>query len=151
MGQPKIHLITEQQDTVLFNEGGQSIELRLGGQEARGVMREIDDQHLCLGGDESFEFIKVKVPGSFTGGEGPFLNSCRPNDMLEDMHVYLSVTGGFLSGTVDRVNGKPTLTMRHISPDGKVRLSRQAVLEGWTAEEARSRDRKPSGGRDRPR
>lgn len=31
--------------------------------------------------------------------------------------------------------------------DGKVRLSRQAVLEGWTAEEARSRDRRaPSGG-----
>ncbi len=30
--------------------------------------------------------------------------------------------------------------------DGKVRLSRQAVLEGWTAEEARSHDRRPSGG-----
>jgi polyribonucleotide nucleotidyltransferase len=30
--------------------------------------------------------------------------------------------------------------------DGKVRLSRQAVLEGWTAEEARERDRRPSGG-----
>ncbi|NUQ04905.1 MAG: polyribonucleotide nucleotidyltransferase, partial [Anaerolineae bacterium] len=27
--------------------------------------------------------------------------------------------------------------------DGKVRLSRQAVLEGWTAEEARARDRRP--------
>ena len=34
-------------------------------------------------------------------------------------------------------------------PDGKVRLSRQAVLEGWTAEEARSRDRRPPGGGDR--
>jgi polyribonucleotide nucleotidyltransferase len=33
-----------------------------------------------------------------------------------------------------------------VSPDGKVRLSRQAVLEGWTAEEARSRDRRPPGG-----
>jgi polyribonucleotide nucleotidyltransferase len=30
--------------------------------------------------------------------------------------------------------------------DGKVRLSRQAVLEGWTPEEARAHDR-PSGGR----
>ena len=28
-----------------------------------------------------------------------------------------------------------------VDPGGKVRLSRQAVLEGWTAEEARSRDR----------
>ena len=34
-----------------------------------------------------------------------------------------------------------------IDPGGKVRLSRQAVLEGWTAEEARQRDRKGSGGR----
>jgi len=30
--------------------------------------------------------------------------------------------------------------------NGKVRLSRQAVLEGWTLEEAQERDRKPSGG-----
>jgi polyribonucleotide nucleotidyltransferase len=29
---------------------------------------------------------------------------------------------------------------------GKIRLSRQAVLEGWTPEEARSRDRRGSGG-----
>lgn len=32
-----------------------------------------------------------------------------------------------------------------IDPAGKIKLSRQAVLEGWTAEEARERDRKPSG------
>ncbi len=37
-----------------------------------------------------------------------------------------------------------------IDDGGKVRLSRQAVLEGWTAEEARSRDRRaPSGGGNR--
>jgi polyribonucleotide nucleotidyltransferase len=29
----------------------------------------------------------------------------------------------------------------------KIRLSRQAVLEGWTAEQARERDQRPSGGR----
>jgi polyribonucleotide nucleotidyltransferase len=38
-----------------------------------------------------------------------------------------------------------------IDSAGKVRLSRQAVLEGWTAEEARERDqanrRNRSGGR----
>ncbi|MBE2183301.1 MAG: polyribonucleotide nucleotidyltransferase [Anaerolineae bacterium] len=33
-----------------------------------------------------------------------------------------------------------------VTPDGKARLSRQAVLEGWTAEEARAKDRRPSGG-----
>jgi polyribonucleotide nucleotidyltransferase len=37
-----------------------------------------------------------------------------------------------------------------IDKEGKIRLSRQAVLEGWTAEEARERDRRrPSGGGDR--
>jgi polyribonucleotide nucleotidyltransferase len=30
---------------------------------------------------------------------------------------------------------------------GKIRLSRQAVLEGWSAEEAREHDRQSSGGR----
>ncbi|MFQ5613565.1 MAG: polyribonucleotide nucleotidyltransferase [Anaerolineae bacterium] len=33
----------------------------------------------------------------------------------------------------------------NIDREGKIRLSRQAVLEGWTAEEARERDRRPSG------
>ncbi|HEX2621119.1 MAG TPA: polyribonucleotide nucleotidyltransferase [Phototrophicaceae bacterium] len=38
-----------------------------------------------------------------------------------------------------------------VDPGGKVRLSRQAVLEGWTVEEAKARDsnRRPSGGGDR--
>lgn len=36
-----------------------------------------------------------------------------------------------------------------IDPVGKIRLSRQAVLEGWTLEEARQRDRRPTGGGDR--
>jgi len=34
-----------------------------------------------------------------------------------------------------------------VDPGGKIRLSRQAVLEGWTPEEARAHDKKPSGGR----
>ncbi|MGC9520414.1 MAG: polyribonucleotide nucleotidyltransferase [Anaerolineae bacterium] len=33
-----------------------------------------------------------------------------------------------------------------ISNDGKIRLSRQAVLEGWTLEEAQAQDSPPSGG-----
>ncbi|HLP81177.1 MAG TPA: hypothetical protein VK141_04170 [Nitrosomonas sp.] len=42
-----------------------------------------------------------------------------------------------------------TVMVTDIDPQGKIRLSRQAVLEGWTAEEAREKDsRKPnSGGR----
>ena len=41
-----------------------------------------------------------------------------------------------------------TVMVTDIDPQGKIRLSRQAVLEGWTAEEAREKDqRKPSGPR----
>jgi polyribonucleotide nucleotidyltransferase len=41
-----------------------------------------------------------------------------------------------------------TVMVTDIDPQGKIRLSRQAVLEGWTAEEARGKDqRKPGGGR----
>jgi polyribonucleotide nucleotidyltransferase len=41
-----------------------------------------------------------------------------------------------------------TVMVTDIDAQGKIRLSRQAVLEGWTAEEAREKDqRRPSGGR----
>jgi polyribonucleotide nucleotidyltransferase len=50
-----------------------------------------------------------------------------------------------------------TVMVTGIDPQGKIRLSRQAVLEGWTLEEAAARDRpgggRPGGGRpggDRP-
>ena len=39
-----------------------------------------------------------------------------------------------------------TVMVTDIDPQGKIRLSRQAVLEGWTAEEARSKDQRKSGG-----
>jgi polyribonucleotide nucleotidyltransferase len=44
-----------------------------------------------------------------------------------------------------------TVMVTDIDPQGKIRLSRQAVLEGWTAEEARAKDgpRKPSSGGNR--
>ncbi|MDX9755622.1 MAG: polyribonucleotide nucleotidyltransferase, partial [bacterium] len=47
---------------------------------------------------------------------------------------------------VVRVGDEITVMVTDIDPQGKIRLSRQAVLEGWTAEEAAERDR-PRGGR----
>ena len=40
-----------------------------------------------------------------------------------------------------------TVMITDIDPMGKIRLSRQAVLEGWTAEEAREKDKPRSGSR----
>jgi polyribonucleotide nucleotidyltransferase len=39
-----------------------------------------------------------------------------------------------------------TVMVTDIDPQGKIRLSRQAVLEGWTADEARERDQRRSSG-----
>jgi polyribonucleotide nucleotidyltransferase len=52
---------------------------------------------------------------------------------------------------VVRLGDEITVMVTDIDPQGKIRLSRQAVLEGWTVEEAAEHDRprggKPSGGR----
>lgn len=63
--------------------------------------------------------------------------------------VHISQLADYRVNTVeDEVSlGDEIMVMiTDVDRDGKVRLSRQAVLEGWTAEEARERDR---GGRDR--
>jgi len=44
---------------------------------------------------------------------------------------------------VARVGDEITVMVTNIDPQGKIRLSRQAVLEGWTPEEALERDRRP--------
>jgi alkaline phosphatase D len=38
----------------------------------------------------------------------------------QSMHQYLNICGGFLSGTIERVNGRPTLTFRHYSVNGEI-------------------------------
>jgi polyribonucleotide nucleotidyltransferase len=44
-----------------------------------------------------------------------------------------------------------TVMVTNVDDNGKIRLSRQAVLEGWTPEEALERDRpRPGGGGGRP-
>ena len=51
---------------------------------------------------------------------------------------------------VVRLGDEITVMVTDIDPQGKIRLSRQAVLEGWTVEEAQQRDRPRSGGGGRP-
>jgi polyribonucleotide nucleotidyltransferase len=66
-----------------------------------------------------------------------------------DGMVHISQLADFRVGKVEDIaNVGDELTVMAIDVDssGKVRLSRQAVLEGWTAEEARERDRGGSRG-----
>jgi polyribonucleotide nucleotidyltransferase len=67
-----------------------------------------------------------------------------------DGMVHISQLADYRVPSVEdvvRVGDEIMVMVIDIDSEGKIRLSRQAVLEGWTAEEARERDRRrPSGG-----
>jgi polyribonucleotide nucleotidyltransferase len=57
--------------------------------------------------------------------------------------VHISQLADYRVGKVEdvvKVGDEIMVMIIDIDPEGKIRLSRQAVLEGWTAEEARERD-----------
>ena len=68
-----------------------------------------------------------------------------------DGMVHISQLADFRAETVEdvvRVGDEIMVMVTDIDPGtGRIRLSRQAVLEGWTPEEARERDRGIGGGR----
>lgn len=71
----------------------------------------------------------------------------------QDGMVHISQLADYRVENIEdevQLNDEIMVMVIDIDPGGKVRLSRQAVLEGWTAEEARQRDRKgPGRGGDR--
>ena len=67
-----------------------------------------------------------------------------------DGMVHISQLADFRVEKVEdvaRVGDEIMVMVTDVSPDGKIRLSRQAVLEGWTAEQAREADSKRGGSR----
>jgi polyribonucleotide nucleotidyltransferase len=77
-----------------------------------------------------------------------------------DGMVHISQLADYRAPSVEdvcRVGDELMVMVIDVEPgSGKIKLSRQAVLEGWTAQEARERDRRPSssgrsGGRDNRR
>jgi polyribonucleotide nucleotidyltransferase len=68
-----------------------------------------------------------------------------------DGMVHISQLADYRVPSVEdvvRVGDEIMVMVIDIDREGKIRLSRQAVLEGWTAEQAREQDqRRPSGGR----
>ncbi len=66
-----------------------------------------------------------------------------------DGMVHISQLADFHAHSVDdvvQVGDEIMVMVTDISPDGRIRLSRQAVLAGWTLEEARAQDRPRGGG-----
>jgi polyribonucleotide nucleotidyltransferase len=72
----------------------------------------------------------------------------------KDGLVHISQLADYRVNKVEdvvRVGDEVMVMVIDVSPDGKIKLSRQAVLEGWTAEEARERDRGGRRSSSRPR
>jgi polyribonucleotide nucleotidyltransferase len=68
----------------------------------------------------------------------------------QDGLVHISQLADYRVPSVEsvvRVGDEIMVMVINIDREGKVRLSRQAVLEGWTAEEARNHDRASRSGR----
>ncbi len=66
-----------------------------------------------------------------------------------DGMVHISQLADFRVNKVEdiaKLGDELTVMVINVDEAGKIRLSRQAVLEGWTAQEAMERDRKPTGG-----
>jgi alkaline phosphatase D len=100
----------------------------------RGFTHEGDEMRLFIAGqknmvtvcgDRHWQYVSVHP------GTGVREYSCGPvsdkhaggwsNDKyVREYHRYLNVVGGFLSATVERANGTPTLTFRHHHVDGKI-------------------------------
>jgi polyribonucleotide nucleotidyltransferase len=99
------------------------------------------------------ELTKDIEPGEIYTGKvvrttdfGAFVEITPGNDGL----VHISQLADFHANRVEdvvQVGDEVMVMVTDISSEGKIRLSRQAVLEGWTLEEAQQRDRPKSGGR----
>jgi len=75
-------------------------------------------------GDRHWQYVSVDAKtGVREYSCGPASNEHAggwSNDKRYPEHKYLNVTGGFLAVTVDRPQGKPTLSFRHYSVDGEI-------------------------------
>ena len=77
-------------------------------------------------GDRHWQYVSVHpTSGVREYSCGPVSNKhaggWKQEDYVESHHRYLNVIGGFLAATVERIDGKPTLTFRHHAVDGTVK------------------------------
>jgi len=84
-------------------------------------------------GDRHWQYVTVDdATGLREYSTGPTSNAHAGGFRAEyrgPEHRYLNIVGGFLSGTVERINGKPTLTFRHYSVNGDVLNEDRLVAE----------------------
>ncbi len=94
------------------------------GQEMREFMA-AQGNMIVICGDRHWQYVSVDDDtGLREFATGPasdaHAGAWTSNDDVRPEHRYLNIIGGFLSVTVDRVDGVPTLEMRHHHVDGEV-------------------------------
>jgi alkaline phosphatase D len=93
------------------------------GDELRAFLAGLKNTYVSCG-DRHWQYVsKDKETGLIEFSSGPASDEHAggfSEDQRTEEHLYLKVIGGFLAGTVERVEGKPTLTMRHYGVDGAV-------------------------------
>ena len=123
----------------------------LNGTAAEEARREIESltEEVEIGKIYTGQVMRVEAYGAF-------VNLLPGVDGL----VHISQLADYRVNTVEEianVGDELTTMVIDVDPAGKIRLSRQAVLEGWSAEEAREKDRggrrgggdRDGGGRER--
>jgi alkaline phosphatase D len=93
------------------------------GKDLREFMTEQENM-IVISGDRHWQYVSVDDETGlreYSTGSASDLHAGGwiSNDVRPE-HRYLNVIGGFLSVTVDRVDGVPTLEMRHHHVDGQV-------------------------------
>ena len=85
-------------------------------------------------GDRHWQYVSVHpTSGVREYSCGPVSNKhaggWKQEDYAESHHRYLNVIGGFLSATVERIDGRPTLAFRHHGVDGSVKHEDRLVAD----------------------
>ena len=120
-------------DRVKKNDNHANRGFKHEGDRLRALLASHDNLHLVCG-DRHWQYVSVDP------ATGLREYSCGPtsdkhaggwsDDQFDpQMHKFLRVKGGYLSGSVNRPEGKPTITFRHHAVDGSV-----VHEESWTAE-----------------
>ncbi len=159
---PHIVMVKIPQEKIgaLIGPGGKTIR---GIQEQTGAKIEVEEDGTVYiaapegpGGAEAERMVRAlaeeAVVGKIYTGKvvrttnfGAFVEILPGTDGL----VHISQLADYRVPSVEdvvKVGDEIMVMVIDIDNEGKIRLSRQAVLEGWTAEEAKARDRKPRGG-----
>ncbi|MCA9907435.1 MAG: S1 RNA-binding domain-containing protein, partial [Anaerolineae bacterium] len=125
-----------QEDGTVFVAGVDGATVALAIDEIRGLTEDLEVGRIYTG-----KVTRIESYGAFVeimpGKEGM---------------VHISQLADYRVNRVEdevQVGDEVMVMVTDVDPGGRVRLSRHAVLAGWTAEEARERDRRPPSGGDR--